>query len=457
MKKIIIVIIFLTALCSYVYADKSCSHETDEPKCEEKDESQKLGLEIINFAEDSNLKKVGAQTGDIIIRYNNVKVGCINHLGELKEAASTPNVEVVFKRNDEEISVTIPKGKIGVYLQEVVPEHKIDEDAVIIKNIGKLGWNLNMDNSFLGTVFRIEEKFDQQTSYEDIMGLSGYAFRLQFFDEWCPSSPDATCGKDLGSEILTKLGYTFEVYNGQCPFPSEELAKSAKTDDEIRQIMMKSIDSGWPVIAIDLIQVPEWSIVTGYQKDGKEFFCRTYFDKTKGYEIAQKTPWVIFVITDKKDVDIFPEYDNSLLLAKELYQTEKYDNYFSGIKAIEEWIKALNDEKHFEELDDAQFDETVLANWWIYYSLISARNYAKKYLLNNLDKFDYDEELLNELAKIYENETEILQNGLQYVPSAQNVKSRSDWNKEMRENQTKFLEEFLEIEKNANNILNKIK
>lgn len=45
-----------------------------------------------------------------------------------------------------------------------------------------------------------------------MVGLSGYGFRLKFFEGWCPSSPDATCGKDVGSVLLENLGFEFEMY-----------------------------------------------------------------------------------------------------------------------------------------------------------------------------------------------------------------------------------------------------
>lgn len=426
---------------------------------EELEHTQKdiLGLKIVNFTEDSNLKAVGAQLGDIIITYNGEKVEDIKHLGELKEAVETSEVYVFIKRDEEEIEFTIPKGQIGVYLKEVVPEYKIDNDAVIIEGLGKLGWGIGMENSFLGAVYRMDEKFGQNIKYEDIVGLSGYGFRILFYDAWCPSSPDATCGKDVGIEILQKLGYKSEAYTLQSETAEEDNEEYVKTEDELREIIMKSIDEGWPVIALDLIEVPEWGLVTGYQKEGKEFFCRTYFDNTEGYEIAQKMPWVIYTITDKQEVNIMPEYRNSLLLAEELYNTEKYDSYFSGIKAIEEWVKALKDEEHFTEADEEQLGMTLLTNWWIYYSLTEARNNAKGYLLNNKEKFEFDIELIDSLAVLYGSEVEILQNGFQYVSSPHTGKSPSEWNSEMRANQIETLEELLGIENEVNSILRVIR
>ncbi len=415
-----------------------------------------LKLVIVGFTDESNMKNAGAEVGDVIVEYAGEEIHTIKGLGIAKEAVQTPEVDVVLLRGEEEITVTIPMGFLGVYIKEIPPDHSIDEDAVIIEGIGRLDWGIGIENSFLGAVYRVDEKFGQNVSYEDIVGLSGYGFRLHFYDRWCPSSPDATCGRDVGAEILNKLGYTFDVYLSESLDVSEELEEMAKTDEQILEIMKNTIDAGLPVIAIDLIQTPEWGIVTGYQKGGEEFFCRTYFDMTEGYEIAQKMPWVIYAITGKQDVDVAPEYKNSLSLAEELYNTEKYDDYFSGIKASEEWIDALGDEESFEGMDDSTLYEVLLANWWTYYSLLEARKIAKEYLFNNKDKFGVDTEIINQLAGLYGQEVEILESGFENVPSPFTEEELSAWTSEIREKQIETMESFLEVEREVNNILRQI-
>lgn len=421
-----------------------------------KSTEEELKLVIVGFTDESNMKNAGAEVGDVILKYAGEEIHTIKGLGIAKEAVQTPTVDVVLLRGEEEITLNIPKGFLGVYIKEIAPDYPIDEDAVIIEGIGKLEWGIGMENSFLAAVYRVDEKFGKNVSYEDIVGLSGYGFRLHFFGGWCPSSPDATCGKDVGSGVLNKLGYKFDVFLSRSLDISEELEEMAKTDEEIRAIMMKNIDSGWPVIAIDLIQVPEWGIVTGYQKNGEEFFCRTFFDMTNGYEIAQKMPWVVYAITGKDEVDLLPEYRNSLSLAKELYNTEKYDNYFSGLKASEEWIRALQDEESFEGMNDSVLAEVRLANWWIYYSLLEARNIVKQYLLDNKEKFGVQAEIIDQLAGLYGQEVDILKSGFENVPSPHTGEPLSEWTSEIREKQIETMKSFLEIERGVNNILKQI-
>ncbi len=447
MKNLLIIGIIISGLFFAHFENVSAEEETSSQP-----EKQ---LEIVGFIEESNLENVGAQVGDIIITYNGKLVYSLKNLGALKEAVQTSEVDVVLQRGDEKIKVTIPKGQLGVYLKENAPDHIVDKDAVIIDGIGRFDWGIGMENSFLAAVYRIDEKFAQNISYNDMVGLSGYGFRVHFFDGWCPSSPDATCGKDVGSELLEKLGYETETYFLLSADTKEEFKEKSRTEEELREIIMKSINNGWPVIAIDLIEVPEWGLITGYQKDGKELFCRTYFDKTKGYEIAEKFPWIIVVIKDKKDVELLPEYKNSLLLAKELYATPKYDYYFSGLKAIEEWIIALKNEESFKEMEEKKIEEVYLANWWTYYSLYDARDIAWQYLKDNHYKFDIDIELIKNLSELYQKEVQMLKDGFQYVPSPHEGKNPADWSNEIRAKQVEILKTLLELEKEAYEQLSK--
>jgi hypothetical protein len=428
-------------------------HAVGEPQSET---AHEVKVTIVGFTDESNLQNAGAREGDIIALYGGKPVGSIEQLGALKSAAQGSGVEVMMMRDDRPITVTVPKGQLGVYLQEIAPEHTRDADAVIIGGIGDLGWSVGMENSFFGALYRLDESYGQKLSYRDLLGLSGYAFRIHFFDGWCPSSPDATCGKDVGSELLDSLGYEYDVYFVRGKDAPDEIRERGIGMDAYRETVMKSIDAGWPVIAIDLMEVPEWGLITGYQKDGRELFCRTYFDSTEGYDIAAKTPWVLYVFSGKKDVDTGPLYRDSLSIAKELYSTDIYDDYFSGLRATEEWIKALKNDRAFENMTDEKKGEVLHANWWIYYSLSEARKYAREYIAENREKFDVSRDTIDTLLQVYEKEETVLREGLSHIPNPFLGSKLSEWTADIREKQIEILETFLNLERNAVRILDGI-
>lgn len=437
MKKIFlflgIVIIFLLVFSSVLFAEGNKDH---------------IMIKITKFQDNSQLKEAGAEVGDIIFKYNGVEIESVEHLAKLKQQAKTDSINVVLLREDKEVPITIKKGSLGVYLEIKVPDHKVDPDAVIIDGIGKLGWGKGMDISFLACICLLEEKYGDKLCYRDILGLSGYGFRVNFHEDICPSSPDPTCGKTIGMDILNDLGYVTTFYHLKQDGVEKEDGVEWRTEQEMRDLIKTSIDNGWVVIAIDLIQIPEWGLITGYQKDGNELFCRTYFDQTEGYEIAQKFPWVIGVIKEKKDVDINPLYKQSLHVAKEMYDTEKYEGvYYSGIAGLKKWIEVLKDDMKFEGADKNQLTEYVHANWWIYISLLDARFINSEYLKENQNKFGMDEKKIKKLARWMKRENDILSNGLEEIPKPYGNNQSITWTSQQRQAQIQTLEKLLKIEK----------
>jgi len=414
-------------------------------------ESEKIEITVAGFTEDSTLKTAGAQIGDILLRYEGKAIPDIKTLGDLKSGVKTDTVMLELLRNGELIKFEIPAGQLGVFLREFYPDHKFDEEAVIIDGIEKLDWGIGMENSFLAALTRIDEKFGYGLTYQDLVGLSAYGFRIHFYDGWCPSSPDATCGWDCGAYILNALGYDFEVYLLD-EFAEKEYEEFSLDKESMIKKIVGSIDSGWPVIAIDLIRVPEWGIITGYQDKGNGLICRTYYDKTRGYDLAEKFPWVIYIIKNRTVVDLKPLYLQSLKQAKKLYNQEDYKNYFSGIKAIEEWINALSNEQTFQEMEPEKYQEVQLANWWIYYSLWDARGYTIQYLKDNTGNFSIREKNIQQLISLYAQETKLLKAGFDFVPNPHENKAEN-WTPELRIEQINTLKKILEFERKVNLIL----
>ncbi len=404
-------------------------------------------LIIQSFAEQSSLQNAGAMPGDVIVKYNDKNVTSLKLLSQFKEEAINEEVEILLKRDSQLLTLTIPKGQLGVYLKELRSDHKFANDVKMIDGIGKLDWGIGMENSFLACVYLLEQKFGYKLFYDDIVGISGYAFRSHFFAGFCPSSPDATVGYNNGGKILAELGYKGNFYhlkNGE----TVEKDLESKSKAEMLEIIKASIDKGFPVFAIDLIEIPEWGLITGYQNEGKDLLCRTYYDKTQGYEIAEKFPWAIYVIDDKDISEIIPLYDKSLQIALEMYETEKYENYFFGIKALEIWIQNLQVEEHYSNLKDEELEEAKHANWWIYLSMMDARRIAVEYLKTNLEKFSFKKMDLDKLIKIYEKEDKLLQAEFENIPSTMTVE-KIEWTQEKREYQIKVLTEFMKLELEA--------
>jgi hypothetical protein len=397
-----------------------------------KEQTEQTKLVVQSVMPESPHEKAGILPNDILIKYDNKVVNTFKELGQAKEQVKTESLEVVFLREQKEIIVKIAKGQTGVSVKEFLPDIKYKEDAVVIKDIPKLGWETGKINSFLGCVELVANHLGIKKDYVEINGISGAAFRLHFCQGWCPSSPDPTCGYNSGEEALKALGLEYKSYS---------LSSDGKNKPEIKKAIMASIDKNIPVIAIDLIQVPEWGLITGYQNNGEEFLCRTYFDKRNSYEIAQKFPWVLYVITGKKemakDVDL---YKHSFKTVLANLTTENYDQYFSGINAFDKWVEHL-EKSDFAKMDSNKFTNAIVANGWIFDRLAMDRQDAGLYLESVADKIPELSKKLTELANIYKEESKMLQETKINIPNSNIIRSSIEWTSEMRQDEIVLLKQ----------------
>ena len=65
-------------------------------------------------------------------------------------------------------------------------------------------------NSVLACLTAVLRTTGEDVTYEDLMGVSSRAFRLQF--NWCPSAPHSHCGFDTFAPALRATGYEARSY-----------------------------------------------------------------------------------------------------------------------------------------------------------------------------------------------------------------------------------------------------
>jgi PDZ domain len=392
--------------------------------------TEQTRLVVKGLVPDSPAQKAGVLPNDILLKYDGKPVQTVKELNDLKALVKTDSVEIVVNREEKELKFKIPAGSIGVFLNEYLPDLSYKADAVVIEGIPKLGWDTGKDNTFFGALEAVANFLGVKKDYIDINGMSGGAFRIQFCKDWCPSSPDPTCGYNVGEDALRALGLEYQAL---------ALSKDGKNKDAMKQAIMESIAKKIPVIAIDLIEIAEWGIITGYQNNGEELLCRTYFDRRESYEIAQKFPFAIYIITGKKeppaDID---NYQKSFEIALKNLKTEKYDNYYSGIAGFNQWIKELKGD-NFAAFDSEKYYNAALANAWIYDRLTADRANAVEYLGRINSQFPKASAEIDELTKLYKDENELLKQPKNIVIYSYAMKSREDWNPERRAKEIEVL------------------
>ncbi|MBN1592596.1 MAG: PDZ domain-containing protein, partial [Candidatus Coatesbacteria bacterium] len=368
MKSICAVAVLLTFVMAIGLWGCAGKHHEESQAMELPKKSIERYIEVSSVAEGTQAEAIGIQAGDILLKYDGKELGTISDLHEAIKAATGDDVIIVVKRDGNPISLSAKPGKIGVMLKTVAEVHRMP-DAKIIEGIDPLSWESEETISYIACVRRVLAHYGEQYEYMYLMGISGAAFRLHFFGGWCSSSPDPTCGFDCSKAVYEALGRKTEHHfmnhdNFEMP--------DALTEPEMRQKITEAIDRDIPVIAIDIVQIPEWGIITGYQNDKQDLFCRSYFDpEMEDYNVVEKMPWVTVMIGEKGEALSGEEaVKQSLAIAQYLGRAEKFDQYYSGIAGFEQWIASLEEmSAPMEAAAPRSMDDimnAMQANAWIY-------------------------------------------------------------------------------------------
>ncbi len=397
-------------------------------------------LEVIGLVEGGAAEAAGVQVGDVIHSYNGKTVGCLADLAAHKAEATGDSVGVVVLRGESEVELRFPTGQLGVYLNEWQNDVKPDSDAVIVYAVPRLEWEGNQSNTFAGALAAYVKFTGGWADYVFINGASGAAFRTHFFDGWCPSSAAATCGFDASRPAFTACGLV----------PTNlEQSPDGKNRPAILAAIRAELDAGRPVLGLGLIGEPEYGLITGYQKSGEELFCRTYYDRRKGLELADNFPDHAVILQPSEDA---PQPGLSMRLSfaivRENLVTKKYGSYFSGLAAFDEWLKRLRTED-FTQRDSAGFSEVVATNYWIAARMLDDRRTGIEYLGRVADDMPALKPEMDTLAALYQQETELLAPLVEKLPCPGTCTKPEQWTMDMRNEQAQVIEKIREVEAKA--------
>lgn len=74
-------------------------------------------LRITQVVPDSQAERLKLMKGDILLRYDGKLISTSEELSEAKNEVRGETVRVVILRGDDEIALTLEKGKIGVFTE----------------------------------------------------------------------------------------------------------------------------------------------------------------------------------------------------------------------------------------------------------------------------------------------------------------------------------------------------
>ncbi len=279
---------------------------------------------------------------------------------------------------EENDRIYYSEDRTSLYLKE--------EKGQILLDIMRLQWGEGMECPWAGALYASLQYMGENYSYTQLMGLSGACYRVCFVDVWDWSCTDALVSFPYWEPLFKAIGYEAVWAN--------RLEKGQRKAE--RQAIVKDIQNGKPVLAINLRVAPEWGVITGYIENGNAFLCRTYFDKeifeahkedsefckeTGGYLVNDFWPFLIIHFGTKKEKP--SDLENLIASLHTLIQSfiaPQNRGYTQGKEAYEAWIQGLSKEENFSGKDKESICRRLGVNDSMLFNLIDARRSAEGYL-----------------------------------------------------------------------------
>ena len=275
----------------------------------------------------------------------------------------------------------------------------------IIPKIEPLGWGQSGETTFAGSLAIASAVLPDQASYTRVMGDTGLAFRMRWFQPPSASAPAAAAPEALGVVALPQaapVSYSGVGPTGEWPDEIAMAGKSlglkmrvvdaAKSDpvkrEAVHQEVLASLDEGRPVICY-VDPHMDCGLIYGYKGQGKTLVVRDYYPDTKPDQTFDDFGFFfLFLEPGDKPLARKDAVIQGLRAAVKSWSAgdvEHGGGHFQyGAKAFDSWKAALT------EVDAGTGAGPVLPNhpnWWTFDSLVDARGEAVKYLQENAALF----------------------------------------------------------------------
>jgi hypothetical protein len=317
--------------------------------------------------------------------------------------------------------------------------------------------------TFAGALEAALSLTERPYSYEDIMVLSGMAFRTRWFDgengpTGCPCAPVGET-PDVKRRLPARTGWQIDEYAADgWDKPVMQEGKAA---------VVRSIDAGRPVPVVDrhLNSV----VAYGYAEGGDVLLIETLLDGAYECPLSGlgQDPSLAHVLKGPEEPPPFPQVFRDVVrdAAERWYAVQSEfipDRLKNGRAALRAWIGGL--ERHEELATKVNPGKLLLYHLWAYKHLWDARRAAANFLHEHAATYPAAQEAILEAAGLYRQEAELL--GAAYDDRGTYIGSFEDlgacigssgyedtdatqWTPDMRRRERRILAECLDLERAA--------
>lgn len=309
-----------------------------------------------------------------------------------------------------------------------------------VEGLGPIrGFAQGRDCTFMHCLELVLEAGGQGVRYDELMGLSGAAFRLQFrMDRWDVGNPDPVVGDNCLPRLFPAIGWAWEL---------RVVRRDEHTEaNALRQTIEQSINRGIPVLAANIIPPEDWGVITGYRRD-RSWLCRAYHGGAER-EDRPATGWPSAVVLLNRAIPRQSSTEaraDSIRHAIELFEKGRTGDYAVGEKAFDTWCQSLT---------AAREENYVHPNFWTYVGLIDARGAAVRHLRSIAGEFGPRALHVNLAADWYDQEVRLLLSALDAVPPKRRFPDSLP-PVELRNRQIEILRQAQSLERSAIDALKK--
>lgn len=302
-------------------------------------------------------------------------------------------------------------------------------------------------------------------SYEDILGVSGLAFRVRWYvgengPTGCPCSPTGE-SPTVWAAIRKATGWQYQVFmltGWDNPLMQKVIPK-----------IFTSIDAGRPVLVVD--KNLDSAVMYGYTKE--TFLVQTYYEADVQCTLSElgQTPAVALFLKEHTEPPPFSSVFRDILEDAVMSWHHEKANTFpsvclrSGKAALKAWISFLT---NFEELAAKEEPKNLLGyHIWNYQHLYEARKAAAAFLGKNAGVIPSGKQELVRASSTYQEEAQLLATAFSEDASWQGMStlrhayfrggwrdtSLAAWTSDVRQQMRQLMEQALEIEQSAINLI----
>ena len=313
--------------------------------------------------------------------------GCsvLRHLRQFAKASDAEMLAAPIALNDVQFALALYYGYEGWGdLKRHVELHRSGMDAprlrrrgaeTVITGLEHLDWGgsfFRRQESMITCLAAAYQAAGRKTSFEEVMGISGAAFKLTMRRPWCPSAGGCGVFSDCPDRALSAFGHSM----AQLP------AEDGQVPQEARSAIVESIDRGVPALYMN----GEFNLIVGYVDGGETWICQPYAGGA-GYKRMERLEgflgpawWVNVLHDDKEAPPRRLALLDSIRAAVRLAKTPSFaEGSSNGFAAYEAWA---------EDLESPPAEPNLHANAYVYSILLSSRAAAGEYLRALAGEFD---------------------------------------------------------------------